>query len=108
MVPSAEGLGALMVTHAVRNAPAEVAARAAGAAVKGAGISARHAALAKGARLPADLAPFATVKIDESWLNTSIDAGKLDYMEAAWFGLDPAQTGVGQSELWVRIKSNNK
>ena len=59
----------------------------------------------RGAKLPADLAPFATVKIDESWLNTSIDAGKLDYMEAAWFGLDPAQTGVGQSELWVRIKS---
>jgi hypothetical protein len=59
----------------------------------------------RGSKITSDLAPFGKLAIDDSWLASGVDIGKLDYLESAWFGLDPASTGVGQSELWIRLKT---
>lgn len=59
----------------------------------------------RGQKITTDLAPFATLKLDDSWFLSGIDAGKLDSLTAAWFGLSPTGGGSGQSSLWVRVKS---
>jgi hypothetical protein len=59
----------------------------------------------RGQKIQTDLAPFIALRIDDSWFQTGIDMGRLSYLAAAWFGIDPIHTGSGQSELWVKIKA---
>lgn len=59
----------------------------------------------RGQKISADLAPFANLKIDDSWFLSGFNTGKMDSLTAAWFGLSPTEQGQGQSSLWVRLKS---